>query len=146
MYVRALAAEKIGDLKTLETDLRKIIKNEPDNAAALNALGYTLADRTDRHQEAMELIKKALELRPEDPAILDSMGWINYRLGNFPEAEKYLRMAMKDSEDAEIAAHLGEVMWVGGNQKEAKKVWAKARETAPDNDVLLSVMQKFGQL
>jgi len=146
LYARALAAERVGKLAVVEGDLRKILITEPDNAAALNALGYTLADRTDRYDEAYNLIKKALQLRPDDGAIMDSMGWVEYRRGHYKEAEKYLRKAIAQSEDPEIAAHLGEVLWALGNQQGAKEIWGKARTSAPENEVLLNVLQKYGQL
>jgi tetratricopeptide (TPR) repeat protein len=110
---------------------------------ALNALGYTLTNKTDRHQEALVYIKKAYEISPNDPAIIDSMGWVNYRLGNYSEALKYLRKAISIEPDHEIAAHLGEVLWVSGLEVEAKRVWEEALEKSSDSEVLKSVMEKF---
>jgi tetratricopeptide (TPR) repeat protein len=107
LYTRAMLAEKMGRLTILERDLRRILEREPDNVQTLNALGYTLADRTDRHQEAYTLIKRALELSPNDFYILDSMGWVLYRLGRLQEAVQYLRKAQRIRNDPEVAAHPG---------------------------------------
>ena len=136
LYTRAMLAEKRDDLGQMEKDLRAIITREPENAMALNALGYTLADRTTRHAEAKALIEKAHQLTPDDPAVLDSLGWVNYRLGNLDEAERYLRQALVRFPDHEVAAHLGEVLWANGKRREARQVWAKAFETQPDSSVL----------
>jgi len=119
-YMRALLAVGLGQLDMAENDLRRIIAAEPGNAAALNALGYTLADLTDRYTEAEPLIDQAYKLRPKEPSIIDSMGWIAYRLGRLQEAETYLRQAWDAAQGAEIAAHLGEVLWVRGQQAEAR--------------------------
>ena len=143
LYSRAMAAEKIGRLDMVETDLRTILEHEPEHAQALNALGYTLADATDRHAEAYELIKKALELRPSDFYILDSMGWVLYRLGRLDEAVEYLRMALTKRQDPEIAAHLGEVLWVRGEREQAKEVWEAALEQTPEDTRLLDVIERF---
>lgn len=145
LYARALLAEKLDRLEQTEQDLRRVLELEPDNAPALNALGYTLADRTERYREALIYIEKALALRPEDPAILDSMGWVQYRLGNLEQAEQYLRQALEQARDAEIAAHLGEVLWQQGRQDEARRVWKDAREADADNPVLERTMQRFLQ-
>ena len=120
-----------------------MLELEPDNAHALNALGYTLADRTDRYSEALVYIEKALALKPEDPAILDSMGWVHYRLGNLEQAERYLRRALEQVMDGEIAAHLGEVLWQQGRRDEAREVWQSAVEAGSDNPVLERTMQRF---
>ena len=143
LYARAMAAEKIGRLELLEQDLRAILEREPDHAQALNALGYTLADATDRHAEAYELIKKALELRPNDFYILDSMGWVLYRLGRLDEAIEYLRKALSIRQDPEIAAHLGEVLWVRGEREQAKEVWETALQQTPQDTRLLDVIERF---
>lgn len=143
LYTRSMLAEKRNDLAQMEQDLRLIIQREPDNAMALNALGYTLADRTTRYSEARDLIQKAHSLNPDDPAILDSLGWVNYRLGNLSEAETYLRKALERFPDHEVAAHLGEVLWAQGKQSEARKVWATALQSQPDSAVLRDTMQRL---
>ena len=143
LYARAMAAEKTGRLDLLEQDLRSILEREPDHAQALNALGYTLADATDRHAEAYDLIKKALELRPNDFYILDSMGWVLYRLGRLDEAVEYLRKALSIRQDPEIAAHLGEVLWVRGEREQAQEVWETALQQTPEDTRLLDVIERF---
>ena len=143
LYARAMAAEKIGRLDQLEMDLRTILRHEPNHAQALNALGYTLADATHRHSEAYELIKKALELRPSDFYILDSMGWVLYRMGRLDEAIEYLRKAFNSRQDPEIAAHLGEVLWVRGKREQAKEVWEAALKQMPEDTHLLNVIERF---
>ena len=127
----------------LERDLREILRQDPDNAQALNALGYTLADRTQRFDEAYNLIKRALELSPGDFYILDSMGWVLYRQGKLEEAVEYLRKAMDLRSDPEIAAHLGEVLWVMGDKQGAKQVWETALRATPEDRRLLDVIQRF---
>lgn len=144
-YARALIAVGLGDLELAENDLRQIISVQPDNAAAINALGYTLADLTERYDEAEELILLAYELQPEDASIIDSMGWISYRLGRLPEAEAYMREAWKTMRNAEIAAHLGEVLWVRGQKDEARSTWQLGLELDSDNEILISTMQRFGE-
>jgi tetratricopeptide (TPR) repeat protein len=143
LYTRSMMAEKRGDLVQMEKDLRAILKREPDNAMALNALGYTLSDRTTRYAEAKELIEKAHSLNPEDPAVLDSLGWVNYRLGNLDEAERLLRQALERFPDHEVAAHLGEVLWAKGEQREARKVWSKALQDQPDSPILRSTLLRL---
>jgi tetratricopeptide (TPR) repeat protein len=143
LYDRAMAAERVGKLDVLEADLRRVIELKPDYAHAYNALGYTLADRTERLDEAYALIEKALKLSPEDPFILDSLGWVQYRRGNLEEALKNLKIAYGTRPDPEIAAHLGEVLWKLGQRDEASKVWKTALADNPDHEALLAVMQKF---
>jgi tetratricopeptide (TPR) repeat protein len=143
LYDRAMAAERVDRLDVLEADLRRVIELKPDYAHAYNALGYTLADRTDRIDEAYELIGKAMKLSPEDPFILDSLGWVQYRRGQLDEALKSLKLAYGARPDPEIAAHLGEVLWKLGRKEEASKVWRTALSDHPGHETLLAVIQKF---
>ena len=143
LYMRALAAEKIDRIDILERDMKRVIQKQPEHAHVLNALGYTLADRTDRYEEAMGYIKRALELAPTDPAIIDSMGWVLYRMGRKEEALVYLRRALARFHDGEIAAHLGEVLWMSGQRQAALEIWNKALDVHPDSEALLDVMQRF---
>ncbi|MEW8019642.1 MAG: tetratricopeptide repeat protein [gamma proteobacterium symbiont of Phacoides pectinatus] len=143
LYARALYAIGQGHLQVLEEDLRRVLADDPQNADALNALGYTLADQTDRYQEALELITRALELKPDSAAVLDSMGWVQYRLGNHAQALDYLRRAMEMLPDAEIAAHLGEVLWVTGARDEARRVWDGALEQDPQSVHILETRQRL---
>lgn len=143
LYTRAMLADKIGQPEQLEVDLRKIIEREPDNAMALNALGYTLADRNERLDEALQMIEHAARLNPDDPAITDSLGWVHYRLGDLDLAERYLREAYAAYPDSEVAAHLGEVLWAQGKRKEARKIWDKALEAAPENQLIPSIRQRL---
>jgi len=145
-YTRALIAVGLDKLELAESDLRQIISIQPDNAAAINALGYTLADMTERYDEAEQLIVLAYELQPDDASIIDSMGWISYRLGRLPEAEGYLREAWKTMRNAEVAAHLGEVLWVSGQKEEARSIWRLGRELESNNEILIATMQRFGEL
>ncbi len=143
LYARALVAEKLGRIDQLEADIHTILKTEPDNAHALNALGFTLADQTDRYEEAYGYLERAIEIMPDDAAIIDSWGWVHYRLGRYDEAIRLLRKALSRLDDAEIAAHLGEVLWVAGQREEAREVWQRALQKAPDDPLLLEVMQRF---
>jgi tetratricopeptide (TPR) repeat protein len=145
LYARAMLYEKMDSVDLMEKDLHLILSLEPDNATALNALGYTLADRTDRYQEALKYIQKALKERPDDPAILDSMGWVQYRMGNLDEAERYLRKANSLLDDAEVASHLSEVIWIQGQRDEAVEILQKALEKYPDNQQLQSLMRRIGR-
>ena len=144
LYARGMLAVEMDRLDLLERDMRDILSREPDNADALNALGYTLADRTDRYDEAYVLIKRAVELKPADHYIVDSLGWVLYRMGRHEEALVQLRRAMSLNPDPEIAAHLGEVLWVLGHKVEARAVWSSALEAAPDDERLLDVIERFG--
>lgn len=143
LYDHAMAAEKLARIDVLEVDLRKLIKLKPDAAHAYNALGYTLADRTDRLAEARDLIETARKLAPQDPFILDSLGWVNYRLGNLDQGLSLLKEALASRPDPEIAAHLAEVLWAKGQRKEAKNVWTDALRKNPDNEALLAVAKKL---
>ena len=143
LYARALTAGESGRLDILEADLKSILQTAPDNAHALNALGYTLADQTTRYEEAYRLLQRAFTIMPEDPAIIDSFGWVNFRLKNYAEAIRLLRLALSRHEDSEIAAHLGEVLWVSGKKHEARAVWQKALEKSPDDSLIKRVMQRL---
>jgi len=143
LYSYSLAAEKLNRLDITETNMRRILEQDPDNIRALNALGYTLADRTDRYQEALQYISKAYAQEPDDPAIIDSMGWVHFRLGDLDKALEYLQQAWDMSKDSEIGAHLGEVLWMRGERDAARKVWEASREAMPDNPVLLEVLNRL---
>ncbi len=143
LYLRAMSYEQTDNLENMEKDLRSIIKYDPNNATAMNALGYTLANTTDRYSEAFDLINQALQLKPADAAVIDSMGWIQYRLGNYKEAILRLRQAMQSMPDHEIAAHLGEVLWVDGQKVEAKKVWQQGLELKPDSKIIPAVIKQL---
>jgi tetratricopeptide (TPR) repeat protein len=143
LFFRGMTAERLGRLDVLERDLLKVIEVDPDNADAMNALGYTLTDQTDRHAEALALIEKALEIKPNEAAFIDSLGWVQYRLQNFKDAIVNLRKALSLFDNDEVAAHLGEVLWVSGEQEEARSVWQKALDDRPDSKILKRVMQQF---
>ncbi|MCY4425489.1 MAG: tetratricopeptide repeat protein [Halieaceae bacterium] len=143
-YLRSIAWEKQGNLTRMEADLRAILLREPDNATALNALGYTLANRTRRFQEAQQLIERALQLEPDEPAILDSFGWVRYRLGDREQALEYLRRAYHMFPDPEVAAHLGEVLWSLGKADEAMTIWKTALGESPGHEIVLETMQRLG--
>lgn len=143
LYNRAMLAEQMGRLDILEADLRAVIEREPDNAQALNALGYTLADRTDRYVEAHALIQRALAASPNDFFILDSMGWVLYRLGRLEEAVTYLEKARALRNDPEVAAHLGEVLWMLGRQDDARQIWNTALEQHPQDTRILDAIKRL---
>jgi tetratricopeptide (TPR) repeat protein len=145
LYDHAMLAEKLDRVDILESSLRKLIRIKPDHAHAYNALGYTLADRNQRLEEAQELIVQALKLSPDDAFIMDSMGWVLFRQGKGEEGLKYLQRAYSIRPDAEIAAHLGEVLWALGRRDEARKVWDEALKKTPDNDVLTKTVQRLGK-
>ena len=144
LYARALAWERRDDIPRAEADLRKILVAEPENVAALNALGYTLADRTGRYQEALELIDRARVAEPDNAAIVDSYGWVLYRLGRREEALVQLRRAWSLNKDPEIAAHVGEVLWVLGQKDEARRFFDEARRLDPDNRALQRAVEALG--
>ena len=143
LYARAMVADKLGNLDQLEHDLKAILEREPDHVDALNSLGYTLADRTDRLDEAYTYIKRAMELQPDSFYIMDSMGWVLYRQGKLDEALVYLKKAMANNADAEVAAHLGEVLWVKGDHKSARDIWKKALEATPGNNAVLNTIKRL---
>lgn len=143
LYARALTAEKVDRLDVTEADLLKVLSTEPENANALNALGYTLADRTGRLQEALDYIKRAAALLPDDPAILDSLGWVSYRLGMMQDALKWLNMAFTRLEDAEIAAHYGEVLWHNNQREQAIEVWERGKAADEKHPVLVDTLKRL---
>lgn len=143
LYNRGLLAAQMELLELHEQDMRHLIDLEPDNAHAYNALGYTLADKTDRLDEAMALISRANELLPDNPFILDSMGWVHFRLGNHDTAIKLLKEALDGRQDAEIAAHLGEVLWIEGEREEALKIWQLGQQWGPENEVLTETIERL---
>lgn len=143
LYDRALMADKIGKPDVLERDLRKLIQLKPDNAHAYNALGYSLAERGEQLPEALALIQKAIELSPDDPYILDSLGWVYYRMGNPRKGIKYIKLAFDTRSDPEIAAHYGELLWISGARQDAEKIWRAALTKHPDNELLLDTVKRL---
>lgn len=142
-YTRSSLYEQNNELANMENDLRHALTIEPENATTLNALGYFLTNRTDRHEEALGLIDKALKLRPKDPAIMDSMGWVLFNLGQIEEAIHYLRKAFELFPDPEVAAHLGEALWVDGNRQEAKTIWNQNLEKNPNDKRIIDTMERL---
>jgi len=145
LYARALTWERRDDIARAEADFRKILVVDPDSTAALNALGYTLADRTTRYQEALELIDRARTAEPDNAAIIDSYGWVLYRLGRKDEALAELRRAFSLQKDPEIASHVGEVLWDLGKKEEARKYFEEARKLDPENRALQRALRKVGE-
>ena len=143
IYDLALVAEKLDRIDEAEARLKKLVELKPEDPQALNALGYTLVDRTDRTSEGFALIEKAHKLSPSDPFILDSMGWAFFRMGRLDEAETYLKRALAERPDAEIAAHLGEVLWVKGDRDSARAVWKAQLDANPDNTVLRETVRRL---
>ena len=143
IYEQSMMAEKLNRLADMERLLRRVIELKPDHQHAYNALGFSLAERNVRLPEARTLIKKALELSPGEPSITDSLGWVEYRQGNRDEAVRLLREAYRGQPDAEIAAHLGEVLWVTGQTDEARKVWREGRQRDAANDVLRETLARL---
>jgi predicted Zn-dependent protease len=142
-YDYAMASEKIGQYTTMEKQLRLLMRAQPDNPQAYNALGYSLADRNQRLQEANKLIEKASALAPDDAFIMDSLGWVKYRLGDNKSATRILRQAYALQPNAEIGAHLGEVLWKSGAQDQARDAWRDAQKLEPDNDTLVQTLKRF---
>lgn len=145
LYYRAMAGERFDRLDILERDLQRVLVLDPQNADAMNALGYSLADRTDRYAEALVLIQRALLLKPQEAAFIDSLGWVQYRLQNYDEAVTQLRRALGLFDNDEVAAHLGEVLWIQGERAEALEVWNKALELVPDSEPLKQVIERLTQ-
>jgi tetratricopeptide (TPR) repeat protein len=143
IYDLAMVAEKLDKIDEAETRLKRLVELKPDDAQALNALGYTLVDRTPRTDEGLALIERAHKLSPQDPFILDSLGWAFYRMGRLDDAERYLRQALDGRPDAEIAAHLGEVLWRKGERDQARALWKAQLDTHPDNAVLKETVRRL---
>lgn len=143
LFSRATINEQRNMIELAEQDFRAIIRYQPNNATALNALGYTLADRTERYEEALVLIQQALAIEPNNGAIIDSMGWVQYRLGNYEEAILRLREALKALPDPEVASHLGEVLWVSGEREEAQRIWSDGMALDPSSDLIPTTMQRL---
>jgi len=145
VYDRAMVLEKLDRIEDAEKALRRLVEMKPEDAHALNALGYTLVDRTSRVEEGFRLIEKAHRLSPSDPFILDSMGWALYRMGRLDEAEQYLARAFAERPDPEIAAHWGEVLWAKGQQQKAKEIWQSQIKATPGHPLLLETMRRHGR-
>jgi tetratricopeptide (TPR) repeat protein len=145
LYARALTAENIDRVDLLESDLLIILQEDPDHANALNALGYTLADRGLRIDEAQKYVERAYELKPNDPAVMDSMGWIQFRKGNYVEAENYLRKALYLMDDAEIIGHLSELLWAQGNYEEARNLLREAMDRHPEDSYIEKLIKQFSE-
>lgn len=143
LFTRAMLNNERQRLPATERDLRQILKQDSDNVAALNSLGYILADRTQRYSEAYELLEKALRLKPDDAAIIDSMGWLHYRTGKYPDALNLLRQAYEAAPNAEIGAHLGEVLWVIGDKEEARRIWREAQQREPDDNTIRETLDRL---
>jgi len=143
IYDQAMMAEKLEKIPEMERLLRQVIALKPDSHNAYNALGYSLADRNVRLPEAKQLIQKALEFVPNDPFIRDSLGWVEYRLGNRAEATKIFAEAFKAKPDAEIAAHFGEVLWSLGERDKALAVWREGQLLNPENETLLETLKRL---
>jgi Flp pilus assembly protein TadD len=139
-----MIAERLDQVDLMESTLRKLIQIKPDHAHAYNALGYSLADRDMRLPEAKQLIEKALAIEPDNAMIVDSMGWVLYRMGDLQGSEKYLAKAYEGSRrDPEVAAHYGEVLWQLGRKKEADAIWNEALGKSPTNETLLKTIQRL---
>jgi len=143
LYEQAMVVEKLNHMEEMERLLRRVIELKPNHHHAYNALGYSLAERKLRLPEARMLIQKALELSPGEPFITDSLGWVEYRMGNREEAIRILRTAYQARPDPEIAAHLGEVLWIAGQTEEARKVWREGRSRDSANDVLRETLARL---
>ena len=143
LYEQSMVAEKLDRMDDMERQLRRVMVLQPDHHHAYNALGYSLAERNLRLEEARALIRKALELKPGEPFITDSLGWVEYRLGNREEAARLLRQAYQSRPDVEIATHLGEVLWVSGQRDEARRVLREARSRDATNDVLVETLARL---
>jgi tetratricopeptide (TPR) repeat protein len=143
LYSRALMSDRLGKLDVMEADLKAILAKAPDNVEALNALGYGLTEKTTRYTEAETYLLHALRLRPDEAVILDSYGWLKYKMGNQQSALDYLQRAYDKQPENEIVAHLAEVLWVSGKKDEARKLFDKAFDNAPDDIYLIEFKKKF---
>ena len=143
LYSHALMAERIGRLDVLEADLKKILAKRPDDAEALNALGYSLLQKADRYADAEKYLQQAIRLKPDEAVIMDSYGWLQFKLGNYEQALVYLQQAYAKQQETEIAAHLAEVLWVLGRKTEAKKLFNEAIKKAPEDEYLLDFQQRI---
>jgi predicted Zn-dependent protease len=143
LYTRALVAEHLGKLDVMESDLKKILAKEPNNAEALNALGYTLLNDEKRYREAEKYLQKAIKLQPDEPAIMDSFGWLQFKLGNHTQAAKYLQSAYEKLNSGEIAAHLCEVLWAMNKKEDAQKLFDEALKVSPEDVDLLNFKKRF---
>lgn len=143
LYLRAMLADKQNNLPALERDLRRVLAQNPKHVDALNALGYALANSTQRYQEALELVQKAIDLRPDSAAIIDSLGWVHYHLGNLDTAASLLQRAFSLMPDHEVAAHLGEVLWQQGKYSRAKQAWKAGLENTPDSLIIKNTLKRF---
>lgn len=143
LFARALLSEQMGDMVKSEADLRRVIELLPEDARALNHLGYTLADGSDRHAEALGLLERAIAISPDDPAILDSLGWAQYKVGHYEDALNNLQRAFAAFPDAEVAAHLGEVLWTMGRQRDANRIWDTSLRDNPGSEVLLRTIERL---
>ena len=143
VYEQAMLAEKMGNIADMERLLRQVIALKPDYQHAYNALGYSLAERGIRLPEAKELIQKALNYAPDDPFITDSLGWVEFRMGNKAEAARILENAYKSRPDADIAAHLGEVLWSLGQRDRAQSVWKEGLLLNAENETLLETLKRL---
>jgi tetratricopeptide (TPR) repeat protein len=143
LFSRVMLYDTLQDRTSSEADLRQIILMKPDDSRALNHLGYMLADQTDRYQEALELLERAIAISPDDPAILDSLAWAQYKLGQYEESLSNLRKAFVNFPDHEVASHIGEVLWAMGRRDEARKVWADALVDRPDSELIKEAMERL---
>ena len=143
LYSRALMADRLNRLDVMETDLKKILAHSPGNVEALNALGYSLADKTTRYAEAEAYLLRALRMKPDEAVILDSYGWLKFKMGDSKTALEYLQRAYDKQPENEIAAHLAEVLWVSGQQDKARKLIKNALDITPEDTFLLDFKSKF---
>jgi tetratricopeptide (TPR) repeat protein len=145
LFNQALLADRMGRFDLIEHNLTRVLEKDPDDVNALNALGFAMTNHTTRYSEAYAYLQKAIDLRPHSGAILDSVGWVLYRLGRLDEALDYLNRSLEITQDQEVYAHLGEVLWMRGDHDAAREIWGQALERVPDDKYILDVMKRFGQ-